>query len=122
MLLINTLCLLINCIIATLPNSGVAVIVFCMIAKFISSATFLIVYVQTVELYPTCIRNTGMGFTSLLAQVVGIAGPYVVHLGNVDLRIPYGIMAIITFSGAVSVSSFLFLTRQRDWLWLDSFN
>ena len=59
---------------------------------------------------------------AVIAEVVGIAGPYVVHLGNVDLRIPYGIMAIITFSGAVSVSSFLFLTRQRDWLWLDSFN
>ena len=80
----------------------------CLIAKFISSATFLIVYVQTVELYPTCIRNTGMGFTSLLAQVVGISGPYVVHLGNVDVRYPYGIMGIITLCGAISVSSIFF--------------
>jgi OCT family organic cation transporter-like MFS transporter 4/5 len=69
-----------------------------------SSATFLIVYVQTVELYPTCIRNTGMGFTSLLGMIIGIAGPYVIHLGTIDVRYPYGIMGIITLCGAISVS------------------
>jgi OCT family organic cation transporter-like MFS transporter 4/5 len=82
---------------------GIGVIICCLIAKFISSATFLIVYVQTVELYPTCIRNTGMGFTSLLGMVIGISGPYVIHLGNVDIRYPYGIMGTITLCGAIAV-------------------
>jgi hypothetical protein len=50
------------------------------------------------------IRNTGMGFTSLLAMVIGIAGPYVVHLGTVDVRYPYGIMGIISLCGAIAVS------------------
>ena len=50
------------------------------------------------------IRNTGMGFTSLLAMVIGIGGPYVVHLGTIDVRYPYGIMAIISICGAVAVS------------------
>ena len=50
------------------------------------------------------IRNTGMGFTSLLAMVIGISGPYVVHLGTVDVRYPYGIMAAISICGAVAVS------------------
>jgi len=50
------------------------------------------------------IRNTGMGFTSILAMIIGIAGPYVVHLGTVDVRYPYGIMASISLCGAIAVS------------------
>ena len=50
------------------------------------------------------IRNTGMGFTSLLAMVIGISGPYVVHLGTIDVRYPYGIMAAISFAGAIAVT------------------
>ena len=49
-----------------------------------------------------------MGFTSLLAMTIGIAGPYVVHLGTVDVRYPYGIMAIISICGAVAVSRYNF--------------
>jgi hypothetical protein len=37
-------------------------------------------------------------------MIIGIAGPYVVHLGTVDVRYPYGIMAIISLCGAVAVS------------------
>jgi len=44
-----------------------------------------------------------MGFTSLLAYVVGIAGPYVVYLGNYDVRYPYAIMCCITIAGSISV-------------------
>ena len=44
-----------------------------------------------------------MGFTSLLAMVIGISGPYVVHLGTIDVRYPYGIMAAISFVGAIAV-------------------
>jgi len=55
------------------------------------------------EIEPS-IRNTGMGFTSLLGMVIGISGPYVIHLGSTDVRYPYGIMGIITLCGAISVS------------------
>ena len=45
-----------------------------------------------------------MGFTSILAMIIGISGPYVVHLGTVDVRYPYGIMAIISLCAAIAVS------------------
>jgi hypothetical protein len=49
-----------------------------------------------------------MGFTSLLGMVIGIAGPYVVHLGQYDVRYPYAIMCLITFAGSISVISTIF--------------
>lgn len=104
LLTLNTLCLLANTMIANRPELYITVTMFCLLAKFICTATFVIVYVQCIELFPTCIRNTGMGFTSLLAMVIGIGGPYVIHLGTIDVRIPYGIMALMCLFGAIAAS------------------
>lgn len=81
-----------------------AVNVMCLVAKFICAITFTILYVQAIEIFPTPVRTTGMGFASFLSGIIGIGGPYVVYLGTVDLRIPYLFMAVISLVGAVAAS------------------
>jgi hypothetical protein len=45
-------------------------------------------------------------------MIIGIAGPYVIHLGTIDVRYPYGIMGIITLCGAISVITFNLLINS----------
>ena len=71
LLALNTISLLVNTIVANKPELAIVVTVFCLISKFICTATFVIVYVQCIELFPTCIRNSGMGLTILACTIIG---------------------------------------------------
>ena len=81
-----------------------AVNILCFLGKFICTAAFYMFYVQAAELNPTPIRNSGMGFASFSANIVGLSGPTAVHLATIDKRIPYGIIAIISFVSAIAAS------------------
>ncbi len=59
-----------------------AVRIVCMLAKINCTASFVVMYVQSIEIYPTSLRNTGMGFTTLAATLFGISGPHLVALGR----------------------------------------
>jgi hypothetical protein len=41
------------------------------------------------ELFPTSVRQSGIGFATLISQTISIGGPYVIYLGATDLRLPY---------------------------------
>ena len=41
-----------------------------------------------------------MGLNALLAMIIGIGGPYVIFLGTIDVRIPYGVLGLIALIGA----------------------
>lgn len=51
------------------------------------------------EVFPTCIRQSGIGFATLISQLISIGGPYVIYLGAYDLKLPYAIMFIIWEGG-----------------------
>ena len=68
--------------------------------------SFYMWYLQAIELFPTAIRNSGMGFSNLMRDTLQIFAPQVTYLALVDKRIPYFIIAGINFVGAV-VASFL---------------
>ena len=57
-----------------------ATITLSMIGKFGISAAFAIIYVFSAELFPTMVRNSGMGASSLCARIGGIASPYIADL------------------------------------------
>ena len=48
-----------------------------MIGKFCISASFAIVYVYSAEVFPTVLRTTGVGSSSMFARFGSILAPYV---------------------------------------------
>ena len=51
-----------------------------MIGKIGASAGFSMVYQYSAELFPTVVRNAGMGSSSCMARVGGMIAPYVADL------------------------------------------
>ena len=43
-------------------------------------------HVQAMEIFPTCVRQSGIGFCSFISQMISIGGPYTIALGAHDLR------------------------------------
>ncbi|XP_054481699.1 solute carrier family 22 member 6-A isoform X1 [Anoplopoma fimbria] len=68
------------------------------LGKGFTSASFTTVYLYTGELYPTVIRQTGMGFVSTMARVGSMAAPAVLILDEVFPALPsvvYGGAAVL---------------------------
>uniref|UniRef100_A0AAG5CX02 Major facilitator superfamily (MFS) profile domain-containing protein n=1 Tax=Anopheles atroparvus TaxID=41427 RepID=A0AAG5CX02_ANOAO len=75
--------------------------------KFCVSITFFAVNLQSIEIYPTCLRQTGLAVGAIAATIFGIFGPYVVLLGtDYDVRYPFLVMCL---SMGVGVLAALFL-------------
>ena len=51
-----------------------------MIGKIGASAGFSMVYQYSAELFPTVVRNAGMGSSSCMARIGGMIAPYVADL------------------------------------------
>lgn len=56
-----------------------------MIGKLGASAAFATIWVFSAELFPTVLRNSAMGASSLCARVGGMVSPYIADLVNVLL-------------------------------------
>ena len=99
-----------TCFIADHPEDDEAskwgVIGLVLLAKLINSASFLLVYLQEAEIYPTSIRTTGMGFIYCCGLFLGLPGPFITAMGKTEKWIPYLFMAGIGMFGAVT-SSFI---------------
>uniref|UniRef100_A0A3Q4NB04 Solute carrier family 22 member 6 n=1 Tax=Neolamprologus brichardi TaxID=32507 RepID=A0A3Q4NB04_NEOBR len=68
------------------------------LGKAFTSASFTTVYLYTGELYPTVIRQTGMGFVSTMARTGSMAAPAVLILDEVLPALPslvYGGSAVL---------------------------
>ena len=78
--------------------------ILCFVGKFICTASFYMFYVQAVELNPTVVRNSGMGFASFISSIIGLSGPTAAHLGTIDKRIPYAIISGISLISGIAAS------------------
>ncbi|XP_041817559.1 solute carrier family 22 member 13-like [Chelmon rostratus] len=90
-------CLLILAIPEDLP---VVATVIAIIGKFAATASFSIVYVYTAELYPTTLRQNGVGLNSMCARVAGMLAPLIRLLDVYHHTIPMLIYGIIPVGAA----------------------
>lgn len=78
-------------------NIGILVgqIIFALcIAKFFIVFAFDGFYVYSAELFPTVIRNIGMGTSTSAARVGSFLSPYIVYSRRVHPLLPFGIMGL----------------------------
>jgi len=65
-----------------------ASVFFIMVGKLASAGAFAAIYLFSTELFPTVLRNLGIGLCSLSARIGGIAAPLVVAMGHDWLALP----------------------------------
>ena len=75
-----------------------------MIGKIGASAGFSVVYQFSAELYPTVVRNAGMGSSSCMARVGGMVAPYIADFvrfipyhNSLILHTPFDILLSVNF-------------------------
>lgn len=61
-------------------NAGPYLTAITFVMKFFVSMTFYAVYLQSVETYPTCLRQTGTSLGIVASNTFGMLGPYIVYL------------------------------------------
>ncbi|NXG74833.1 S22AD protein, partial [Baryphthengus martii] len=88
LLLSGLVCLIITGIPEDQP---MATTVLAIIGKFASSASFSTSYVYSAELFPTVVRQTGVGLCSMLARVAGVMAPLIRLLDQYHRAIPMAI-------------------------------
>ncbi|XP_047463141.1 solute carrier family 22 member 4 [Mugil cephalus] len=84
-----------------------------MTGKFAFTTAFSTVYIYTAELYPTVLRNVGIGMCSSAARIGSITAPYVIYLGTYNKVLPYIVMGSLTIACSV-VNFFLPETLHKD--------
>ncbi|XP_066998143.2 carcinine transporter isoform X2 [Anabrus simplex] len=85
-----------------IENFTIAAVVF---IRFCTTIVNYIGYLQSMEMYPTCIRQTGTAVGNVAAGGLAIIGPYIVYLGtSQDVRYPYAILGGITLMGSIMAS------------------
>ncbi|XP_053196685.1 solute carrier family 22 member 7-like [Scomber japonicus] len=100
-LVLTGVCLLINMFIA---KGNVIRTVVAVLGKALSEASFTIVYLYTTELYPTVVRQNGLGYTSFMARLGVSISPLIMLLEDVWHLLPSLIYcAVAVGSGLVGL-------------------
>ncbi|XP_034562540.1 solute carrier family 22 member 13-like [Notolabrus celidotus] len=83
-------------VILAIPNDlPVVVTVIALLGKFSATASFSTAYIYTAELYPTVLRQSGVGLNSMCARVGGILAPLIRLLDMFHYTIPMVIYGVI---------------------------
>ncbi|XP_071360654.1 solute carrier family 22 member 7-like isoform X2 [Trachinotus anak] len=103
-MLFTGLCLLINIFVS--EDKWVIRTVVAVLGKALSEASFTIVFLFTTELYPTVVRQNGVGYTSFLARLGVSISPLIVLLEDVWHFLP-GVIYCAVAVGSGLVASLL---------------
>jgi OCT family organic cation transporter-like MFS transporter 4/5 len=83
----SVLCGISLCIPVILPHSYTTLTnLVTLVGKFCVSASFMIIYQQASEIYPTPIRNQGMGIGSMASSIISLILPYLAYLVRIIFR------------------------------------
>ncbi|XP_053712926.1 solute carrier family 22 member 7-like [Synchiropus splendidus] len=105
-LLLTGLCLLINMFVT--KDYGAIRTSVAVIGKALSEASFTIIFLYTTELYPTVVRQNGVGYTSFIARLGVSVSPLVMLLEDVWHLLP----SLIYCAGAVGSGLVTLLLRE----------
>ncbi|XP_070558288.1 organic cation transporter protein-like [Ptychodera flava] len=79
----------------SIPPDNVGLVVsIAMVSKLCLAAVFTMVYLYSAEIYPTVVRNTCMGLSSMSARVGSIISPYVMLLDVYWGPLPFIVMGV----------------------------
>jgi len=70
------------------------IIMSMILAKFFITISFDGVYLYTAELFPTAIRNIGVGTSTAAARIGSICSPFIVYTNRVHRLLPFAILGI----------------------------
>ncbi|BFZ14543.1 hypothetical protein BsWGS_17582 [Bradybaena similaris] len=76
-----------------IPGIGIIIICVTLIGKFAVTSAFAVLWLYSSELYPTNLRNTGFGISSLAARMGGTIAPY---SRTFSRYVPWGPGAVFT--------------------------
>jgi hypothetical protein len=62
------------------PSRKLLITIMSLLGKFGTAASYMIIYQQSAELYPTTLRSEGMGISSTFGAAMGILVPYITYL------------------------------------------
>ncbi|EDO46087.1 predicted protein [Nematostella vectensis] len=79
------------------PADRTLATVFAMIGKFGITASFALIYIYSAEIFPTVVRNVGLGVCSMSSRIGGICAPFVVFLGTYMRPLPMVIFGMCAF-------------------------
>ena len=83
--------------------------VLALIGKIGAATGFALVYQYSAELFPTVVRNAGMGSCSCMARIGGVIAPFVADLVNMVLSV-FAILLMLCI--CASTYSFLALSES----------
>ncbi|KAK4292585.1 hypothetical protein Pmani_034673 [Petrolisthes manimaculis] len=99
--------------IVTVSNSVWGPIVLLLLSKVFINISFLLVYIQCAEIYPTTHRSCGTGLSSFVSSCFGVLSPYISYVSSQGLWIPYFLLFLVGMAGFVS-AAFLPETLNKD--------
>lgn len=79
------------------------IITFAMIGKFAVSITFSSISVYTAELFPTVVRNLGVGSSNVSGGIALMMVPYLWNLARLNDHVPMGVLGVCGVLGGISV-------------------
>lgn len=94
MLLIFLTCIPVT-LVARDPDSEMLTTCLVIFIKFSTSVIFFAINLQSMEVYPTCLRQSGIAAGAIAANTLSAFGPYIVYLGTeYDVRYPYYVLGM----------------------------
>ncbi|XP_026477381.1 carcinine transporter-like [Ctenocephalides felis] len=70
--------------------------------RFCISITFYVVNLQAMEIYPTCLRQTGISTSVIVSNAMGVLGPFIILLGTqYHISYPYLVMSLVSLMGVL---------------------
>ena len=72
-----------------------------LLGKLSISASFAVVYIHSGEIFPTTVRNSGMGLVSVAARVGGIMAPFIVSLGDSVPYLQFTVLGLLSLTAGL---------------------